>query len=61
MLLIGKGVVTGKIKETLERRKYAPKVRDYLRISEQEFDNIYWQAHADALKKVGSTSLRKLI
>ena len=61
MLLTAGNVETGSIKEALERKKYAPKVRHHLRMTKKDFDNVDWKAHADALKKVDNTSLRKLL
>ena len=61
MLLIEGGVVTDKIREALEKQKYAKKVRQHLAMSEAAFDSIDWKAHTDALQKVQGTSLNKLL
>ena len=51
LILIDGGVVTGSIKEALGN----------LNITERDVCSIYWRAHTDALKRVGSTLLRKLL
>ena len=61
VLMTGESVVTCPIKQELERRWYAPRVRKFLGMTDDEFESIDWQAHSEAIRKVGGTSLRKLL
>ena len=61
MLMVEDKVVTGSIKEELERKKYFPLICQHLGMEEDAFNRTDWKAHADAVRKTGTTSLRKLL